>query len=55
MPSVEKVGIVALAALEIVAMMTGNDGVYLLPIVAIIAGLAGYKFGDYHGYKRKCG
>ncbi len=33
--------IVCLTLLEVVAMLTGTDGKFLLPIVAVIAGLAG--------------
>lgn len=36
------VAILTLGCLESVAMLTGSDGMFLLPIVAIIAGLAGY-------------
>jgi hypothetical protein len=35
--------ILALAGLEIAAMLTGNDGAYFMPIVGIIAGLGGYS------------
>ena len=36
------VAIAALALLEAVALYTGTDGAYFLPVVAVIAGLAGY-------------
>ena len=36
------VAIAAIAGLEAIAMCTGHDGLYLMPVVAIIGGLAGY-------------
>lgn len=40
-PSVVISAILCLTLLEVVAMLTGTDGKFLLPIVAVIAGLAG--------------
>lgn len=37
------VAITALATLEITAMLTHTNGVFLLPIVAAIAGLGGFE------------
>lgn len=51
MPSKTVTAIGALCILESVAMITNHDGAFLLPVVAVIAGLAGYRFGKY----RKCG
>ena len=42
-PIVALVAIIALVALEITAMLTHTDGVFLLPIVAAIAGLGGFE------------
>lgn len=39
------VAMVCIAALEIVALLKGIDGAMLSTVVAIIAGLAGYKYG----------
>jgi hypothetical protein len=39
------IAIVALAAMETGLIITGQDGALLLPISAIIAGLAGYTVG----------
>lgn len=39
---VKIVAITALCILECVAMFTGTNGVYLLPVVALISGLAGF-------------
>ncbi|MGD0535563.1 MAG: hypothetical protein ABR999_09040 [Methanoregula sp.] len=41
------VAIGGLSLLESVAMITGNDGKYFLPIVAVIAGLGGYTYCEY--------
>lgn len=46
MDELKAVAIIALASLEAVAMLTGHDGVYFMPLVAIIAGLAGYTLGN---------
>jgi hypothetical protein len=37
------VAIIALSFLEGCAVLTGTDGAYFLPVVAVIAGLAGYQ------------
>jgi len=37
--------IIAVTVLEVVAMITGQDGAFLLPIVAVISGLAGFAVG----------
>ncbi len=42
MPDVKIVAIVGLTVLESIAMLTNTDGIFLLPIAAIIGGLAGY-------------
>ena len=34
-------GILALAGLETAALCTGNDGIYLMPVVSAISGLVG--------------
>lgn len=39
------VAIVCLTALEIVAMLTDNNGHYLVYIVGVIAGLGGFSIG----------
>ena len=39
------VTIVALTVLESVAMITGHDGAFFMPVVAIVSGLGGYKLG----------
>ena len=39
---VKVVAILCLTVLEAVAIITGLDGAYLLPVVAVISGLAGY-------------
>lgn len=36
------VAIIALCTLESIAMLTGTNGMYLLPVVAMISGLAGF-------------
>lgn len=41
--SIVLVAIAALAGLEIAAMATGVDGKFFLPVVAAIAGLAGWS------------
>lgn len=40
------IAIVCITILEVVAMITGHDGVYFVPAVAIIAALAGYKISS---------
>lgn len=50
-PSRTIAAIGALCVLESVAMITDHDGAFLLPVVAVIAGLGGYRFAKY----RKCG
>jgi hypothetical protein len=40
------IAIVGLVALEAIAMCTGNDGATFMPVVSIVAGLAGYKFKE---------
>jgi hypothetical protein len=40
---IRMVAIGGLSLLESVAMLTNHDGAYFLPVVAIIAGLAGYS------------
>lgn len=40
------IAIVCITLLEVVAMLTGHDGVYFVPAVAIIAALAGYKISS---------
>jgi len=45
-PKTKQIAILALALLEFGAMVTGNDGMYLVPVVAVIAGLAGYSYKD---------
>lgn len=40
------VAICALVALEITAIMTGEDGAFFLPVVAAVCLLAGAKIGD---------
>jgi hypothetical protein len=37
--------ILALTVLEIAAMITDHDGALLIPIVTIIAGMAGFSIG----------
>lgn len=39
------VAIVCLAALEFAAILTHEDGQFLLPVASIISGLVGYKVG----------
>lgn len=39
---VKIVAIMALCTLECTAMVTGTNGMYLLPVVALISGLAGF-------------
>lgn len=45
MDKLKAIAVIVLGALEITAMLTGHDGVYFLPVVAAIAGLAGYEIG----------
>jgi hypothetical protein len=40
------IAILSISALEIVALLTGLDGAYFLPVVATISGLAGYVIKD---------
>lgn len=37
-----------LAILEAAAIATGNDGMYFLPVVAAISGIAGYEVKEIH-------
>ena len=39
------VAISCLTTLEMTALLTGTDGALFLPVVAAIAGLAGYELG----------
>jgi len=39
------VAMVCITALEIVALLKGIDGALLSTVIAVLAGLAGYKFG----------
>jgi len=41
------VAILGIVFLEAIALLTNTDGVLLVPIVAVIAGLAGYEFKIY--------
>ena len=40
------IAIVCITLLEVVAMCTGHDGVYFVPVVAVVAALAGYKISS---------
>lgn len=37
--------IITLGAMEIALILTGEDGQFMLPIVAAISGLGGYQYG----------
>ena len=50
MTKVQLAAIGALALLECVALLTHTDGAFFMPVIAAIAGLAGYSVGKY----RKC-
>jgi len=39
------VAMVCITALEIVALLKGIDGALLSTVIAVLAGLAGYKYG----------
>lgn len=41
----KNVAIAGLVVLESISLLKGIDGAFLLPIVWIIAGVAGYEFG----------
>ena len=45
MVTTKDIAIVALASMETALIVMGQDGAMLLPIGAIIAGLAGYSIG----------
>lgn len=40
---VSMIAIICLTALEIVALLTGQNGALFLPIVGVIGGIAGYN------------
>lgn len=40
------IAILCITILEVVAMLTGHDGVYFVPVVAVVAALAGYKISS---------
>ena len=40
------VAMVCITALEIVALLKGIDGALLSTVVAVVAGLAGYKYAE---------
>lgn len=46
-------GIFMVGSIEIAAMLTGNDGTTLIPVVAAICILAGYKLPDLIGVVKK--
>jgi len=39
------IGILSLVILEAIAMFTGNDGAYFMPIVSAISGIVGIMIG----------
>ena len=43
---VKEVAIAGIVILEGIALVQGIDGAFLLPIVCIISGIAGYVIGD---------
>jgi hypothetical protein len=45
--------IVAITTLEAIALMKGEDGVLLTPIIGILAALGGLKAGQYITLKKK--
>ena len=48
------VAILVLGMLEAVCILTGNDGQYLLPIAAAIAGLGGFVGGQQYEKTKPC-
>lgn len=39
------VAVIGLVILESIAMFTGHDGAFFLPVVGVIGGIVGYGFG----------